>query len=139
MHTRLHATSVAIQGQGVLICGASGTGKSSLALQLMALGAQLISDDRTELRVDQGTLRASAPTSIRGLIEARGIGLLNAEAVEATIRLVIDLDQTETNRLPYAHEIEILGCTIPCLHKAETDAWPAAILQYVKGGRREPS
>ncbi|WP_299146895.1 HPr kinase/phosphatase C-terminal domain-containing protein [uncultured Tateyamaria sp.] len=138
MHTRLHATSVAIHGQGVLIRGASGSGKSSLALQLMALGAQLISDDQTELRVDQSMLHARAPASIRGLIEARGIGLLHAEAVEATIRLVIDLDQIETQRLPYAHQTEILGCTLPCLHKAETDAWPAGVLQYVKGGRREP-
>src|SRR5680860_706999 len=50
----LHATSIAINGCGVLIRGAPGSGKSSLALQLMALGGVLIADDRTHVSRDGG-------------------------------------------------------------------------------------
>jgi HPr kinase/phosphorylase len=136
--TRVHATSVALGQNGVLISGAAGSGKSSLALQLMAFGAQLITDDQTELTVRDSHLWASAPDSIRGLIEARGVGLLRAESVLARIVLAVDMDRIELDRLPALHEVSYLGCTLPCLHKVESQAWPAAILQYLKGGRREP-
>ncbi|MFL4469945.1 HPr kinase/phosphorylase [Tateyamaria armeniaca] len=64
--TRLHATSVAFEGKGVLITGASGRGKSSLALQLMALGCTLVSDDQTELIRKDNAIWAAAPAPIRG-------------------------------------------------------------------------
>lgn len=136
--TCLHATSVALDGEGVLITGASGRGKSSLALQLMALGCTLISDDQTELTRRDDLLWATAPAAIKGMIEARGVGLLQADTTEAAIDLVIDLDQTERDRLPHRHEVTILGLTRPCLHSGTTQAWPAAIIQYLKRGRLEP-
>ncbi len=133
-----HATSVSVAGDGVLIKGASGSGKSALALQLLALGAVLVSDDQTVLRDENGVLLATAPPQIRGLIEARNLGILNADTVPfATIRLVVELDCLETERLPEARTCEILGITVPCLHKIDGAHFPAAILQYLKGGRQE--
>ncbi|WP_299722993.1 HPr kinase/phosphatase C-terminal domain-containing protein [uncultured Tateyamaria sp.] len=136
--TRLHASSVALDGKGVLITGASGSGKSSLALQLMAMGCTLVADDQTELARQDDLLWASAPTAILGVIEARGVGLLHADTTVAAIDLVIDLDQKERDRLPQRHEVTILGLTRPCLHNAASDAWPAAIIQYLQRGRQEP-
>lgn len=134
--TILHACCVAHAGRAVLISGASGAGKSALALQLMALGAGLVADDRTCLDARDGVLIASAPAAIRGMIEARGIGLLRAESVaHAPVRLAVDLDRAETERLPPERHTEILRCRIPLLHKVEHAHFPAAILQYLKGGR----
>ena len=67
----VHASCVALGGRGVLILGGSGAGKSGLALQLMAYGAALVSDDRTILSNRDGALQAAAPDTIRGRIEAR--------------------------------------------------------------------
>jgi len=135
---RLHASAVAMGPRGALILGASGSGKSGLALQLMSLGATLISDDQTELFVENGALHARPPAAISGLIEARGIGLLHADATPARITVVIDLDQVETDRLPPARHVTLLGVRLPCLHKVDTSAWPAALVQYLKAGRRDP-
>lgn len=135
----LHSTSVALHGRGLLIIGASGSGKSSLALQLMALGCTLISDDQTALMRREDTLWASAPDALKGLIEARGIGLLRAENTEAAIDLVVDLDQTERDRLPHRHVVTLLGLQRPCLHNVSSAAWPAALMQCLKRGRQEPS
>ncbi|HXH15868.1 MAG TPA: aldolase [Sphingomonas sp.] len=79
---RLHATTVAIDGLAVMIEGASGSGKSDLALRLIDRGAVLVSDDQT-LVVRAGTiLRARAPATIAGRIEVRGIGILAMPHVE---------------------------------------------------------
>ncbi|MDA3887407.1 MAG: serine kinase, partial [Allgaiera sp.] len=59
----LHASCVALDGRGVLILGPSGAGKSGLALQLMALGARLVADDRTRLNPRAGRLIARAPSA----------------------------------------------------------------------------
>ncbi|KIC52012.1 HPr kinase/phosphatase C-terminal domain-containing protein [Tateyamaria sp. ANG-S1] len=134
---RLHASAVAVDGRGVLIRGASGSGKSSLALQLMGLGASLISDDQTDLTHETGGILLSAPTTIRDQIEARGVGILNAKSVTAPLHLVVDLDVLETQRLPVPHQAVILNQAFPCIHKVDTPAWPFAVLQYVKGGRSD--
>ncbi|MFK7763399.1 MAG: HPr kinase/phosphorylase [Roseobacter sp.] len=133
-----HASCVSVEGRGVLIIGASGRGKSALALQLIALGALLVSDDRTILMADGEALVASAPPQIKGLIEARGIGILNAEVVAtAPICLVVDLDHFETARLPVPRVIKLLDINVPCLHKIDGAHFPAAILQYLKAGRQD--
>ncbi|WP_295311542.1 HPr kinase/phosphatase C-terminal domain-containing protein [Roseobacter sp.] len=135
----LHASAVAVDGAGILITGVSGAGKSELALQLLSLGARLIADDRTVVHVRASGLRAACPEAIRGMIEARGVGILNAEpAGEVPVRLVVDLDQTETRRLPERHDAEIAGHKVRCFHKSASRAFPAAIMQYLRSGLREP-
>lgn len=138
MTHRLHASAVAIAGRGALILGASGSGKSSLALQLMAFGATLISDDQTEIWRDGKRLKARAPAAISGLIEARGVGLLKARAEPADIVVAIDLDTVETDRLPPARNITLLDLPVPLLQKVESAAWPAALAQYLTFGRSVP-
>lgn len=135
---RLHASAVAWEQRGVLIRGASGTGKSTLALQIMAFGACLVSDDQVELSRQGDKIFARAPDAISGLIEARGVGILKAVAQPADIVLVVDLDKVEPDRLPPLREVDILGCKLPLLQKIESPGWPAAILQYLKGDRRAP-
>lgn len=132
----LHASCVALGASAVLITGASGAGKSSLALQLMALGAVLVSDDKTCLRHTENGLLATAPASIKGLIEARGVGILAAETRQfAIVRLLVDLDRSETERLPPQRSQNILGQTLPVLHNVKAAHFAAAIIQYLKGGR----
>ena len=131
-----HASCVAWQGHGALILGQSGAGKSALALQLMALGADLVSDDRTELLAEADVLTARAPATIQGLIEARGVGLMRVPFVpQAEIALVIDLDQPEANRLPPQREITLLGISRPLVLAVPQPHFPAAILCYLKGSR----
>ena len=133
----VHASAVALGPSGALILGPSGSGKSALALSLMAFGAALVADDRVALAEADGLPGLSAPTGIAGLIEARFLGLLAAEAVPgAWLRLVVDLARTETDRLPPRRTISVLGHDIPLVHKVESAHFAPAILQYLRGGRR---
>ena len=130
----VHATTVSIEGKGVLILGPSGSGKSSLALQLIALGAGLVADDRTEITRERGILTAIAPHAIQGMIEARGVGILRLpDAGPTLLTLVIDLSQPAAPRLPKAQEHTMLGVTLPCLHPAPSPHFAAAIWLYVRG------
>ncbi len=132
----LHGGCVALSGRGVLILGPSGSGKSSLALQLMALGCDLVSDDRTDIALRDGALEATAPEAIRGRIEARGVGLLIAvPAPSARLVLAVDLAHTESERLPHPRHHSVLGVDLPLLHRIESAHFPAAILQYLRMGR----
>jgi HPr kinase/phosphorylase len=133
----LHASCVAVDGRGLLILGPSGAGKSSLALRLIGLGALLIADDRTQLVAQAGRLTASCPAQIKGLIEARGVGLLRAPVLdEAEIELVVDLAGTEDQRLPPRHRITILGCEVDLVLQAQNDHFPAALMLYLRHGRQ---
>ena len=88
----VHATTVDVAGLGVLMLGEAGSGKSDLALRLIAEGALLVADDQTWIEVVDGQLRASAPPSIRGLIEQRGVGIVRAPTKRATwLRLAVAL------------------------------------------------
>jgi len=119
----------------VLILGRSGSGKSALGLTLMAYGAKLVSDDRVILTCD-AAVKVSAPNAIRGLIEARGFGLLHADPCDdAQVVLVVDLDQIETDRLPPLRHISISGYDIPLQHRIEGVHFAPAIVQYLRGGR----
>ncbi|PWE32536.1 serine kinase [Maritimibacter sp. 55A14] len=134
----LHASAVALDGRGALIFGAAGSGKSGLALELMALGARLISDDRTEIALRDGVAVARAPAAIRGLIEARGVGLLRAEPVAAApLCLAVDLDRTEDHRLPPPRRRTILGVELELIHGRDAPHLAAAIRQYLLGGRSD--
>lgn len=131
-----HASCVSHQGKGVLICGASGSGKSGLALQLMALGADLVADDRVILKAQDDGLLASAPAPIAGQIEARGIGILNAKALSsAQVHLVIALDHAEKARSPEQYTITRLGITLPLLFRVDSPHFASAIVQFLHHGR----
>ena len=137
LHTEtLHASCVALNGHAALILGASGAGKSGLALQLMALGACLVADDRTILRRHEDVLIADAPPAIVGQIEARGVGILATEPCgPAPVRLIVDLDAEETTRLPQFHHRQIMGVTLPVIRKSGSAHFPAAVLLYLQGDR----
>ena len=129
----LHATCVAIDGRGLLILGASGRGKSALALVLMAWGARLVADDRTRLTLRDGTLNAAAPDSIRGRIEARGIGILTFPSLDtAAIRAAVNLDLDETLRLPPPRTIAFLGHTVPLILNGAGLSFAAGVYHFVK-------
>ncbi|GAB1361654.1 HPr kinase/phosphatase C-terminal domain-containing protein [Rhodobacter sp.] len=135
----LHASCVTLADRALLITGPSGAGKSELALRLIALGAVLVSDDRTELAMAGGRLMARCPSpAIRGLIEARGVGLLRADTVEiAPVALVADLARDETARLPPERNITILGKQLPLVLRVQNDHFPAALLLYLKNARQD--
>jgi len=85
---------------GVLLLGESGSGKSDLALRLIGRGAQLVCDDRTELVILRGRLTARAPKAIAGLMEVRGVGIVEMpHAASAHIALVVDL-AAKVKRMP---------------------------------------
>jgi len=132
----LHATSVCFGARGLVLTGESGSGKSGLALQLMALGAMLVSDDRTQILSESGVLYAQAPHICAGEIEARGFGVLRGEYQQsAVIVAVIDMDIVEKDRLPPLRNCSILGVRLPLFHKLESGYFPAAIIHYLKGDR----
>jgi serine kinase of HPr protein (carbohydrate metabolism regulator) len=93
MSTTIHATCVAIGGRAVLLTGKSGSGKSDLALRLIDRGATLVSDDGTLLEARNGRAYASAPESIAGRMEVRGLGIIPLPALaDVPVALCIVLD-----------------------------------------------
>ncbi len=134
-----HASCVALKGRGVFIRGPSGSGKSTLALELMARGATLVADDRTEIWRQGAAVMARAPDAIAGLIEARGVGLLRADVV-AKVQLcaIVDMGVLETRRLPRHVEEEVMGVRLPRLNRVQGVHFPAALIQYLKGGAIDP-
>ena len=135
----IHASAVALDGRGIVILGPSGAGKSALALQLMALGAVLIADDRVLLTLRGGRLHAAAPPGLPPLIEARGIGLLRAplHAGAVAVSLAVDLARTEDSRLPPWRSVSLLGQPIALVHGPVSGHFPAAIRHYVLHGRQD--
>ena len=89
------------------------------------------------LRRDGDGVRLSCPEAIRGMIEARGLGLLNAAHGEAPLAAVLDLDVAETERLPPLRLRNVLGADFPLLHKSACPYFAAALVQYMLSGRRE--
>lgn len=112
----VHASCVALAGRAVLIGGRSGRGKSDLALRLIDRGARLVSDDYTLVRRIEGRLVASAPETIAGKIEVRGVGILEFPAErEVPVGLYVDLDM-DAPRLPGGGETRsIAGVALPVL------------------------
>ena len=125
----VHATAVAIDGRAILIAGPSGAGKSDLALRLLDRGFKLVSDDQTLVRRDGDRLIASAPPTIAGNLEVRGIGIVEMETVrDVPVALVVEL-ATEVARLPDDNrERQLLGIGVPLINlDAMTASAPSKI------------
>ena len=120
----------------VLILGPSGAGKSTLALALMAIGGELVADDRTDLSVSQGRLIADCPPALRGMIEARGLGVLAATYNgPSEVTLLVDLGATEPQRLPLAAERALLGIGLPLVKGPMRPHFASAVRQLLLKGR----
>jgi serine kinase of HPr protein (carbohydrate metabolism regulator) len=117
------------------LCGPSGAGKSDLALRLIEAGASLISDDRTLLRRDGEAILASAPESISGMIEVRGLGLVHLPCLsEARLSAVIDLvSEAEMERLPLPETSEFMGITLPLYRLSGLAASSVAKVRLIAG------
>jgi len=119
--TLIHATGIFLDGRGVLLKGPSGSGKSDLALRLMAVGAKLIGDDYIALSpVAGGRLLMTAPGNISGRIEVYNVGILTVPfCPEAELDLVLDLVAAggihRLERLPEQKTVTLDGVDVPCV------------------------
>jgi HPr kinase/phosphorylase len=138
---RIHGTAVAVNGAGVLLRGASGAGKSDLALRLIDAGARLVADDQIELRLIGGAVRMSAPPTIAGRIEIRGVGIVAAPSLRsAPVTLVVDLKPSEAiERLPEPTFCEILARRFPLIALAPFEASAPAKLRLALAALADPS
>ncbi len=124
----VHASTVEIDGLGVLIRGPSGSGKSDLAIRLIDGGAALVADDQTGLTVEDGRIVARSPDTIAGLLEIRGLGIVSLpHRAGVPLALVIDLvDGCAVERLPEPSLAHFLGLAIPRMDLAPFEASAAA-------------
>ena len=134
--TDIHASCVCWQNRGILLLGASGSGKSDLCLRLISgQGAELVADDRVDLIVSRETIYASAPEILAGMLEIRGVGLLKLPNL-CRSRLVSAPQEVE--RLPQPAFWKFGGCKLPLLRLYPFEAsapdkilaalrWPPAV------------
>ena len=125
----IHGTCLAIGTEGVLLLGKPGSGKSDLALRLIDQGglglsgtlrvAQLVADDQVVIRKADGALIASAPPSLKGKLEIRGLGIAELSVVaEARLRLAVRLTPSaDIERMPDlgSARMEVLGIGLPLI------------------------
>jgi serine kinase of HPr protein (carbohydrate metabolism regulator) len=113
--TRLHATTVAIGGRGVMIVGPSGAGKSDLALRLIDRGATLVSDDYTEFASVDGAIVATPPATIAGRIEVHGLGIVDMpHLANVPVAMLVDLAATG-DRMPEPRHESVIGIALPAI------------------------
>lgn len=124
-----HGVLVEVYGEGVLIVGESGAGKSETAIELIKRGHRLIADDAVEIRkVNDTTLEGSSPSNIRHFIELRGIGIINARRIfgmgavkpQERINMIIQLEDWDStkayDRLGLDNEyVKILDVKVPVI------------------------
>ena len=127
--TTQHGVLVEVHGEGLLITGDSGVGKSETALELIKRGHRFIADDAVEIKkVGKNSLVGAAPELIRDYMELRGIGVINVRHIygvgavkpQSAIDLVVKLEPWDDNkaydRLGLSSETEdILGVTVPAV------------------------
>lgn len=119
----IHASAVLVGARAVLIRGPSGSGKSSLALELILAGragqiplASLVGDDRVHLEAREGRLMVRPAAALAGLIEIRGLGIRRIPfTAEAPVGLVVDLHAADAERLPSRKSLEtdLAGIKLP--------------------------
>jgi serine kinase of HPr protein (carbohydrate metabolism regulator) len=131
--TNLHATVLVLSGKGVIILGASGAGKTSLALELIReasrdkIDARLVADDRVDVSLADGQLRASPPANLAGLVEVRGSGVHDiGYATSALLELAVQLVEPKASERisPAEPEQVALGITLPVLRLPIGDTGP---------------
>jgi HPr kinase/phosphorylase len=107
----LHASCVQLGGTGVVLLGASGVGKSDLALRLIDSGATLVADDQVHIEVAETGLLGRPAEALAGLLEVRGLGILRLPYCEVSpLGLVVELDRHESvARLPTRSTYTLLG------------------------------
>lgn len=109
-------TCVALNGRAMLIAGASGMGKSSLALAMIDRGAVLVGDDGVELDLREGRLFTSPAPATRGLIEVRGVGLLPMPVVEdVPVALLLRLTRDAPRYVEEAPREMVMGAFLPVI------------------------
>ena len=128
----MHASCVDVNGSGVLIVGRSGSGKSSLAINLLALGSKLVADDQCELIRKNNGFRISKPASLPKSIEIRGVGLVSVPMVnETSLDWVVNMDEVEKERMPNPRFTEIGGFRVPTVFGKEMDGLASRIYVLV--------
>lgn len=124
-----HGVLIEAYGEGVLLLGESGVGKSETAIELVKRGHRLIADDAVEIRrVSNRTLVGSSPENIRHFLELRGVGIINArrlfgmgsvkitEKIDMIVKLELWDSEKEYDRMGMENEYAtILGIQVPCI------------------------
>lgn len=138
---RVHGTSVALGREGVLLRGPSGSGKTDLALRLIDQGARLVADDQTELHLDGDDIVMTAPATIAGQIEVRGLGILSVPSVDAApLRVVVDLvPSAAVERMPEPRTCTLLGKNVPLVALAPFEASVVAKVRLALQALTEPT
>ena len=114
MSDMVHGSAVAIDGNGVLLLGPSGSGKSDLALRLIDRGAKLICDDILHIENRDGLLQLTCAPNITGKIEVRGIGICTVEVLaSAPLRLIVELARDVDRMPPKYQSVTIAGYSVP--------------------------
>ena len=114
MADMVHGSAVAIGGNGVLLLGPSGSGKSDLALRLIDRGAKLICDDILHIEEINALLQLACAPNIAGKIEVRGIGICPMDFVHsAPLRLIVELARDVDRMPPKYQSITIAGYSVP--------------------------
>lgn len=135
--TVLHATAVALDGRGLLLCGPSGSGKSSLAARLIDLhGAALVADDRVLVAADGETATAAPHPELAGLLELRGLGLIRLpHRAAAPLYLAVELVEAEAvPRMAEPAHRAVAGIDLPLLHlHAHHAATPLTLVHALRG------
>jgi HPr kinase/phosphorylase len=113
-HLWLHATCVQIAGVGVVLLGASGVGKSDLALRLIDAGALLVADDQLHVEAAKAGLLGRPAERLAGLLEVRGLGILRLPYCQVSpLGLVVELDCARpAPRLPEPSTYSLLGTEV---------------------------
>ena len=110
----IHSTCVSLNKKGILIIGKSSAGKSSLGLDLIFAGGNLISDDITEISLQNNDLIAYVPKNLPRGLEVRNFGIIKVPMINHTIiDIVIDLNKVEKKRIPKKKYISIMGIKKP--------------------------